>query len=290
MPDHDPRVTPARPDLAADHLRGTIAAERYVTPQRRRIAAPTVALRSRPGDGAIDSELLLGEDVDLLDTDGDWAWVQSVSDGYVGYVAAETLAELAMPTHVVSAMGTNVYGRPELKSRRAGVLPFGVRVTVSGITNGYCSIQGADPTEDLWLPRQTLRALDQPEDDWVAVAERFLGTAYYWGGRSSWGLDCSALVQLSLQAAGRTCPRDSDQQQAALGRTLDDAEPLCRGDLIFWKGHVGIVAEPQTLLHANAHHMAVAREPLDGALTRIAKGEFGTVTRRARLDAAADPA
>ncbi|MEM7424322.1 MAG: NlpC/P60 family protein, partial [Pseudomonadota bacterium] len=119
--------------------------------------------------------------------------------------------------------------------------------------------------------------------DWVSVAEMFLATPYLWGGRSCWGIDCSGLVQLSLQAAGRSCPRDSDMQASMASDTLDPASRLERGDLIFWRGHVGIMVDADVILHANGHHMAVISEPLADAVTRIAGNEFGAVTRRARL-------
>ena len=103
--------------------------------------------------------------------------------------------------------------------------------------------------------------------DFVAICERFLGVPYLWGGRTSHGVDCSGLVQMGMIAAGLTCPRDTDMQLEALGRPIDirpDLTGLRRGDLLFWKGHVGIVTDGLHLLHANAHHMAVATRTRDG--------------------------
>ena len=107
--------------------------------------------------------------------------------------------------------------------------------------------------------------------DFVAVAERFVGTPYLWGGKSSLGIDCSGLVQVSLNAAGTGCPRDSDMQRDGLGRMLDAAEArrLQRGDLIFWNGHVAIARDADTIVHANAHHMATVIENTRDAIARI---------------------
>ena len=134
-----------------------------------------------------------------------------------------------------------------------------------------------------YIPTAHLRPVDQAEGDPVAVAERFLGTPYHWGGNSGFGIDCSGLVQAACLACGIPCPGDSDLQEAALGRTLPADAVLRRGDLLFWKGHVAWVAGPDLLLHANAHHMAVALEPLLPALARIEGQGDGPVTRRARL-------
>ncbi len=94
------------------------------------------------------------------------------------------------------------------------------------------------------------------------------------------GLDCSGLVQVALATCGLACPRDSDMQEEALGIAVENSE-LRRGDLIFWKGHVAIVRDRNTLIHANAFHMAVAIEPIAGAVTRIqeAGSEITSVRR-----------
>ncbi|MEM1298827.1 MAG: NlpC/P60 family protein [Pseudomonadota bacterium] len=284
-PTRDPRLTPARDDLAAVHLRGEVEAARFVSPERKTIISPVTPLRTKPGSDAIDTELLFGEQVDVYDTSDGSAWVQSARDGYVGYISAQKLDEMPEPTHVVQTLGAGLSDTPTLKVQRTARLPFGAQVTVTVEEDGYGSVQTRGDGTQRWIAMQCLRPLDNPEPDWVAIAERFLGVPYYWGGRSSRGLDCSGLVQTARHAAGQECPRDSDMQQAALGRTLDPNEPTERGDLIFWKGHVGIVAGPNLLLHANAHHMCVATEALDAALDRIGRAEFGQVTRRARLDA-----
>lgn len=280
----DPRLTPARPDLAASHLEGKVKAASFVDARPARVRAPKTMLCPRPDRaGAPDTELLFGEDVDVYEIANGWAWVQSVLDGYVGYVPVRNLARRAGPvTHRVATLTAQVYARPELKIPAIGRLPFGARVGVEEVRDGYARI-----ADERWIADPQLAPIDSSRNDWVAIAEMFEGVPYVWGGRSSMGLDCSALVQLSRQAAGHDCPRDSDMQRGALGRDLQATEPLKRGDLVFWKGHVGIMRNAKSLLHANAHHMAVALEPLERAVQRIAEKEFGEIVRRARLDGAA---
>jgi cell wall-associated NlpC family hydrolase len=120
-----------------------------------------------------------------------------------------------------------------------------------------------------YVPAGHLAPLAQHESDFVAVAERFLGTPYLWGGKTSSGLDCSALVQVALNACGIAAPRDTDMQERALGALVTSLSTLERGDLVFWKGHVAIVRDGSTFVHANGFHMAVAIEPIPQAIARI---------------------
>lgn len=263
----DPRLTPARPDLAAESLRGLIPAPRYAAGTPRVVADPVAPLRRAPSSGApLDTEALMGETVTVYDSDDEgWSWVQLEADGYVGYLPSDALrAPAGAPTHRVSATRTFLFPGPDIKLPPLATLPFGARLAVREAGETFVRLASG------FVFARHVAPLDAPEPDLVAVATRFIGTPYLWGGRSAFGLDCSGLVQTALTACGLACPRDSDMQEAALGHAIDPAGPFERGDLLFWPGHVAIAETPDTLLHANAFHMMVAREPLTPALARIA--------------------
>ncbi|HSF93568.1 MAG TPA: NlpC/P60 family protein [Thermohalobaculum sp.] len=278
----DSRRIPARPDLAAAHLKGKIEAESYAEAKAMRVSVPLAPLTMRPdGEAMLATQLLYGESFEAYEQDGAWAWGQSAIDGYVGYVPGACLEPAGPePTHRVALPMTHVYPEPALKTRPIGWLSYGALVRAEGAEAGFAALATGG-----FVPAQHLAPRAAPAADWVAEALRFLGAPYLWGGRSAAGLDCSALVQLARQAAGFDCPRDSDMQREELGETLAEGAAPARGDLMFWKGHIGVMLDATRMLHANAHHMACAIEPLEGARARILAIGEGPVLRHARLDA-----
>lgn len=269
MSSFDPRLTPARPDLAAAHLRGRIPAANYAEGRIMRVAQGTANVHRAPGAGSpLETQALFGEKVTLYEEREGWGWVQLESDGYVGYVPLAALEEgFEEPSHRVRVNQTFVYPAPNIKIPPRSALPLGARVCVRGIEGAFAQL-----TEAAFVFAGHLASASEAERDFVAVAERLLHAPYLWGGKTSGGIDCSGLVQLSLNAAGMKAPRDTDLQERALGMPFGLGEGLSglrRGDLVFWRGHVGIMRDSETLLHANAHHMLVASEPLAVARERI---------------------
>jgi len=278
----DPRVTPARPDLAAKELYGKVAAERYVEGSVYEVIAPQTPLRGEPRpDAPLSTEALRGERVMVFEINAEgWAWGQLAADGYVGWLAASALTPPELPpTHRVAALRTFVFPGPSIKLPPLEALPFGARLTIAE-TNDQMAVTPARG----YVPAVHLAPIARYERDFVAVAEHFVGAPYLWGGKTILGLDCSGLLQVALKACGIACPRDSDMQEDALGTPIALAAALAdpqRGDLIFWKGHVAIVCDRTNVIHANAFHMAVAIEPIAEAVERIRTGgaEISSIRR-----------
>lgn len=287
MSKFDPRLTPARPDLAAAHLAGEVEAARYVEGRPMHLAAELTDLRTAPSqEASVASQVLHGETLTLYEEHDGWGWVQLATDGYVGYVSLSALAEgEARASHRVTANRTFVYPRPDIKVPILRALPLGATVKLVGADRNFGRLW-----DDGFVIALHLMCLDEEAEDFVSVAEGFRGAPYLWGGKSILGIDCSGLVQVALGQAGIAAPRDTDLQQRALGEPLPPGGPLERGDLVFWKGHVGIMRDQETLLHANAHHMLVASEPLATVRSRVRAKGTGDILqiRRLRREAVAD--
>jgi cell wall-associated NlpC family hydrolase len=274
----DPRLVPARADIAADFLDGKVNAARFVRGRRMRAAAAYADLRRLPrGDEGLDTQLLHGEIFTLYEEREGWAWGQAQRDSYVGYVAADALVpEGPAPSHVLAATQSLVFPAPDLRHTPLMSLSLGARVRVVEENGHFARLDDGG-----FMALAHLVPLGESEPDYVRLAERLIGVPYLWGGRTSAGLDCSGLVQLVLQRAGIEAPRDTDLQEEALGTPLPEGAEPSRGDLVFWVGHVGLMADSTRLIHANGFHMAVGIEPLAVARARIqAAGQGVTSIRR----------
>jgi cell wall-associated NlpC family hydrolase len=269
----DRRLHAFRPDLADARLEGQVEARRYVAGRLASVAAYVADMRRQPRpDAGLDTQLLFGDEVEIFDEAEGWTWVQSRRDGYVGYVADTAIgAPAGLPTHVVAVPRTFLYPGPDMKLPRVGALSLGSSMTVTGQAETRGTLYALLASGEAVIAAHLIPA-NQYAADYVAVAETLENAPYLWGGATGFGLDCSGLVQLSMRLAGKPAPRDSDMQAAGLGSVIDPGPSFAdvqRGDFVFWKGHVAIVTDPETILHANGHTMLVSREKLADAIARI---------------------
>ncbi len=280
-PKLDPRRHAYRDDIAAITLKDQVKASRYVQGELRQVVAAAAPLRYVPRfDAPLLTEALVGELATVYDVEESWGWAQLGRDSYVGYIPLDSLSLMIEdPTHWMPARATFVYPTPDMKRPPLMRLTFGSEVTVIGREGRFYELSRGG-----FVFVGHLHPMEERPKDFVRFAERFIGTPYLWGGRTSHGIDCSGLVQVSLQATGVACPRDSDMQEAELGESLPNValDAIKRGDLIFWKGHIGIVQSPEWILHASGHQMEVVVEPVRRAVERLA-ATHGPVTSIRRI-------
>ncbi len=282
----DPRINAYTENVAAAHLEGKVEAKSFAAPLRHQVRMPVVPLHKAPATASMmETQLLLGSEFDIYDLHGSWAWGQEVQEGgggYVGYVPKMALMPTRYePTHRVSAVRAPAFLKADLKSAIRTSLPMNAKLMAEAQDGDYVKMLDVG-----YVHKNHITELGYEPTDFVEVAELHFGLPYVWGGTSPDGLDCSGLVQTALRAIGQDAPRDADLQETALGASIafnEELRGLMRGDLVFWKGHVGIMGDANMLLHANAHHMSVAIEPLREAARRIAQTEAGPITSIKRL-------
>jgi len=279
----DPRLHVLREDLADARLKGRVQSRKFVEGEAMRITAAVADIKIKPEIQApLMSQLLLGDDVMVFEYGADFCFVQSCRDGYVGYVARTCLGERqASLTHYVCVPRTFLYPKADMKSPILTALSLGSKLAIADFVEVRGTRYGLDCSGRAVIADH-LFAIGNPAADYVHIAESLIHTPYLWGGASAFGIDCSGLVQLSLHIAGLSVLRDSDMQEATIGEILPPEAILQRGDLVFWRGHVAIMDDGETLIHANGASMDVQREPYKQAIERIG-AQYGPPISHRRL-------
>lgn len=267
----DPRLTPARPDLAAASLMGQVEAARFAEGEIKQAIRGNVALRDAPSfDAQLHTEIFFGELFTVYEEKNGWVWGQCALDSYVGYARASEFASPGpAPTHRVDVFKTPLQPTPDVKRGAVDFLPMNAKVCVLAEEDRYARI-----ADNLYVFAGHLVSIAARATDWVSVAERFVGVPYLWGGKTVDGVDCSGVIQIALEAGGIKSPRDADMMEAVLGTPIavkPDFSGLRRGDILFWTDHVGVMVDSQRFLHANGFHMKVEVENVRDAAARIAR-------------------
>ncbi|RED50926.1 NlpC/P60 family protein [Aestuariispira insulae] len=265
-------------------LRDDVVAERYTEGSAFHVTAPVVSLRRGPGfEFPQDSQLLFGDNIRCFEEKDGWAWVQNNRDGYVGYCPSSDLnTGTTNPTHLVSSAFSLIFPEPDIKRHPIFTLSLGSHVEIIEKNEKFSKLANGG-----WVYSRHLASRGVTQPDLAETASKFLESPYLWGGNSYLGLDCSGLVQLALLRAGIMAKRDTDQQEYSVGESITinaDHSGLKRNDLVFWPGHVGIMMDDSSLIHANATDMKTSIAPLEKVSAHIKEIEGTEISSIRRLE------
>ena len=238
------------------------------------VIKPSIPMRSDPDQtSSLETECLFGETITILDNYLDWYYCKILTDNYFGWVQKKYFGEIIKSSHRVVSNRSYLFKDNDIKSGCMNYLPLGSQIYVNDFDDLWAKVYLGNNTNQkfAYIPRKHLIKNEDKINDWVITAEKLIGIPYVWGGRDSMGLDCSALLQLSYQTYGENIPRNSTDQSLLNKEIIKNNEPLKRGFTIFWKGHVGIMVDETSCVHANAFHMEVSKEPLVNILERVGK-------------------
>ena len=245
----------------------------------KQVIVTSAPLRPEPNNKSLmDTECLFGESIEIIDYKGNYAFCKCTIDNYKGWIKVSDINKFKPKTHKIISLRSFLLESPEIKSKTILEIPFGSQISVGLISQNWAEVNLNNNITG-FIPTQHIIDVNKKIDNWVDTATKFLNTPYKWGGRNSRGIDCSALIQLSLQAASINIPRDTKEQEKIDWEEIAHLYSIKRGVLIFWKGHVGVMVDENNLLHANATSMSVKIENIDKVIERHLKNNIGPVTK-----------
>ena len=242
------------------------------------ISSKTPLLKNYKNKNIIETECLFGEIFSVIRTEDGYCFGELLTDNYVGWVETNSLGKKCKTTHKVIVPSTNIYLENNPKSVVLKRLFLGSEIFVNYFNNDWANVLISNNSKiiESYVPKKHLSRKSSISQEWIEVGNKFLNAPYVWGGKTISGIDCSALLQLSIKTIGINLPRNTKEQLEFMTNstkfkevTLTKKQNYNKGLIFFWSGHVAFTNKKNSLLHANAFHMKVEEEPIHNALSRF---------------------
>ncbi len=234
------------------------------------VIVPLCDLKNKPNpNAALETQILYGERVKVIKHFKEWSYCKSLEDNYEGWLVTKNLDKCTNLNYKVLKPISHLYSEPNIKSKIISFLYFNSKINVLSKTKNWCSI--LYDKKETFIFRKHIVDINKTYKDWVRLLVMFENTPYLWGGKSVNGIDCSGLVQLSLNFCGIQFPRNANEQCNENMYPNIKIDKIKKGCLIFWDGHVGVGLNQKDIIHSNAFHLSVKIENFKKASDRIKK-------------------
>ena len=192
----------------------------------------------------LSSQILYGEKFKILFKIKGWLKIKTDFDKYTGFIKNEIFKDSFKPSHKIFFKRSIIYKKVKsnfIKTQKK--LYFSSTIKNLEYKKGYIRFD-----KNKWIKKNNLKKINHIEKDYKKILKFFLNTKYLWGGKSVEGIDCSALIQLYFKYNRKFFPRDTKDQIRYCKKKLN--KHFNQGDIIFWKGHVGLCLNKKKFIHA----------------------------------------
>ena len=206
---------------------------------------PKANMNLKPDSNSeVVSQILYGEKFKIFSENKGWLKIKTIYDNYIGYIRKDKFFKKFNPTNKIYVLKSRIYKKKDNKFLKTNnYLYFGSSVSVKNKDNKFIEFEN-----NRWIKKKDTRSINHFEKNFSKIFKLFLNTKYLWGGKTSQGIDCSALIQIYFYYNRIFFPRDTKDQIKYCKKKIN--KKLVKGDIIFWKGHVGICVNNKKFIHA----------------------------------------
>tara|TARA_Y100000591_G_C21771289_1_gene665713 strand:- start:252 stop:1004 length:753 start_codon:yes stop_codon:yes gene_type:complete len=227
---------------------------------------PSTNIYLKPySNSEVTSQILYGEKFKILSKKKNWIKIKTNYDNYIGFIKKDKFYNKFTPTNKVFKLRTKIFKKKNNKfTATNNYLFFGSRIMNKNENNQFIEFD-----KNKWIKKKDIKSIDHYERNFVKILKLFINIKYLWGGKTSKGIDCSALIQIYFYYNSIFFPRDSKDQKKYCKKKLN--KKFVKGDIIFWKGHVGMCLNNNEFIHAYGPRKKVLIMPIDKTVKLIKK-------------------
>ena len=213
----------------------------------------------------LSSQMIYGEKFKIIKKKNNWLKIKTSYDNYTGYIKNKKFPTKSNPTFKIYSLKSEIFKKINGKFRKTNkFLYFASRIPKIGENKIFLKFE-----KNKWVKKKDLKKINHIEKSYNIIFKSFLNTKYLWGGKTADGIDCSSLIQIFFYYNKIFFPRDTKDQIKFCKKK--NKKRFLKGDIIFWKGHVGICLNQSKFIHAYGPRKKVLVMPINYSIRLIEK-------------------